>query len=243
MRDRAFGVRPTICSGLGASVAWGGDKVSEQVVCMNDSAVINIENWLCQARGGNADALGRLLGTYMNYLKTLAHAQMDDRLKRRVGASDIVQETLLEAHRDFLQFVGKSPAEFSGWLRTILINNLKRAIECHLMTAKRDMRRELSMEDLKGRADQSAARLEALVAAPNPSVSSDILRHESLIRLSDAISRLPEEHREVIILRHIQGLPFKDIGERLNKTSGAVRMIWMRAIEKLRETSASSTGR
>lgn len=214
-----------------------------EVLGMNDSAAINIENWLCQAKGGNKEALGRLLGLYMNYLKTLAHSQMDDRLKRRVGASDIVQDTLLEAHRDFLRFVGKSPAEFSNWLRAILINNLKRAIECHVLTAKRDVRRELSLDDLKRRTDQSAARLESLLAAPNASAGSDFQRHESLIRLSDSIAKLPEEYREIIILRHVQGLPFKEIGERLHKTSGAVRMQWMRAIEKLRETSASSTGR
>ena len=210
---------------------------------MNDSAVMNIENWLCQAKGGNTDALGRLLGAYMNYLKTLAQAQMDERLKRRIGASDVVQETLLEAHRDFLQFVGRTPAEFSGWLRTILINNMKRAIECHLMTAKRDVRRELSLEDLNRKTNQSAARLESLLMAPNRSVGSEAQMHESLIRLSDSIAKLSAEHREVIILRHIQGMPFKEIGERLNKTSGAVRMTWMRAIEKLRETSTSSTGR
>ncbi|MBU6174565.1 MAG: RNA polymerase subunit sigma, partial [Planctomycetes bacterium] len=58
----------------------------------------------------------------------------------------------------------------------------------------------------------------------------------------DSIARLPDEYREVIILRHIHGLAFNDIGLRLNKTSGAVRMIWMRAIEKLRESAASSTG-
>ncbi len=210
---------------------------------MNDSAVMNIENWLCQAKGGNTDALGRLLGAYMNYLKTLAQAQMDERLKRRIGASDVVQETLLEAHRDFLQFVGRTPAEFSGWLRTILINNMKRAIECHLMTAKRDVRRELSLDDLNRKTNQSAARLESLLMAPNRSAGSEAQMHESLIRLSDSIANLSSEHREVIILRHIQGMPFKEIGERLNKTSGAVRMIWMRAIEKLRETSTSSTER
>ncbi len=209
---------------------------------MNDSAVINIGNWLCQAQRGNSDALGRLLAAHMNYLKTLAYAQMDERLKRRIGASDIVQETLLEAHRDFLHFVGKSPAEFTSWLRSILINNLKRAIECHLMTAKRDLRRELSLEELKRHADQSSARLELLLASSTSSVSSNAQLHESLIRLSDSIARLPDEYREVIILRHIHGLAFNDIGLRLNKTSGAVRMIWMRAIEKLRESAASSTG-
>jgi RNA polymerase sigma-70 factor (ECF subfamily) len=210
---------------------------------MNDSAVMNIENWLAQAKGGSREALGRLLGAHMNYLKTLAYAQMDDRLKRRIGASDIVQDTLLEAHRDFLHFVGKTPAEFSGWLRMILINNLRRAFECHLKTAKRDIRRELSLEDLDRKADQSASRMEWLLAAPNRSAGSEALMHESLIRLSDAIANLSAEHREVIILRHVQGLPFKEIGERLNKTSGAVRMLWMRAIEKLRETSDLSTGR
>jgi RNA polymerase sigma-70 factor (ECF subfamily) len=209
---------------------------------MNDSAVINIGNWLCQAQRGNSDALGRLLGAHMNYLKTLAHAQMDDRLKRRIGASDIVQETLLEAHRDFLHFVGKSPAEFSSWLRSILINNLKRAIECHLMTAKRDLRRELSLEDLKRHADQSSARLESLLASSTSSVSSNAQLHESLMRLTDSLARLPDEYREVILLRHIHGLAFNDIGLKLNKTSGAVRMIWMRAIEKLRATTASSVG-
>lgn len=209
---------------------------------MNDSAVINLGNWLCQAQRGNADALGRLLGAHMNYLKTIAYAQMDERLKRRIGASDIVQETLLEAHRDFLHFVGKSPTEFTSWLRSILINNLKRAIECHLMTAKRDLRRELSLEELKRHADQSSARLELLLASSTSSVSSNAQLHESLIRLTNAIARLPDEYREVIILRHIHGLAFNDIGLRLNKTSGAVRMIWMRAIEKLRESAASSTG-
>jgi RNA polymerase sigma-70 factor (ECF subfamily) len=210
---------------------------------MGDSAVINIENWLSQAQGGDNDALGRLLGAHMNYLKTLAYAQMDDRLRRRVGVSDIVQETLLEAHRDFLHYVGKSPAEFSGWLRMILINNLRRAIECHVMTAKRDVRRELSLSDVQGRTDKSAARLESLIASQSTSVSSVLQRHESLIQLSDSIARLPAEYREVIILRHIQDLPFKEIAERLSKTSGAVRMIWMRAIEKLRESSVSSAGR
>jgi RNA polymerase sigma-70 factor (ECF subfamily) len=125
----------------------------------------------------------------------------------------------------------------------ILINNVRRAIECHVRTAKRDVRRELSLSDIQGRTDKSAARLESLIASQSTSVSSVLQRHESLIQLSDSIARLPAEYREVIILRHIQDLPFKEIAERLSKTSGAVRMIWMRAIEKLRESSVSSAGR
>jgi len=209
---------------------------------MNDSAVLNVENWLSQARGGSADALGRLLAAYMNYLKMLAQMQMDERLRRRIGASDIVQETLLEAHRDFLNFVGKTPAEFSGWLRSILINNLKRAIECHVLTAKRDVRRELSLEEIRRKADQSTARLESLLMARHRSPGSESLLDESLIKLSDSIAKLSAEHREVIVLRHFHGMPFKEIAARMNKTSGAVRMLWMRAIEKLRETSATHSG-
>lgn len=202
---------------------------------MNDSATANFQTWLGQAQMGNPDALGRLLSAYMNYLKLLAQSQIDERLRRRVGASDIVQETLLEAHRDFLHFAGKSPGEFGGWLRRILLNNLKRAIECHLLTAKRDMRRELSMEDLNRSMDKSVARLEAFLADPGQSPGSDAQHHEFLLKLSDCIAVLPLEYREVIVLRHIQGMPFKDIAAKLGKTSGAVRMIWLRAIEKLRE--------
>jgi RNA polymerase sigma-70 factor (ECF subfamily) len=213
-----------------------------KVTKMTDSATMNLEGWLQQARQGSKEALGSLLSAYINYLKTLAQAQMDERLKRRVGASDIVQDTLLEAHRDFLQFVGKSPAEFSSWLRMILTNNLRRAIESHLLTAKRDVRRELPLDDFKRRADQSAMRLESLLATSQTSVGSEIQRHESLIRLSDSIAKLPAEYREVIILRHIQGMAFKDIGLQLDKSSAAVRMMWMRAIDKLRQQCDSNSG-
>jgi RNA polymerase sigma-70 factor (ECF subfamily) len=207
---------------------------------MNDSATLNFQAWLHQAKAGNAEALGRLLSAYMNYLKILAQSQMDDRLKRRVGASDIVQDTLLEAHRDFVQFVGRSPAEFSSWLRRILLNNLKRSIECHLLTAKRDVRRELSMDDLNRTLDLSVARLEAFLADPAQSPGSDVQHHEFLTRLSDCIANLPSEYRDVILLRHVHGLAFKEIADRLDKSSGAVRMMWLRAIDKLRDSSRAN---
>jgi RNA polymerase sigma-70 factor, ECF subfamily len=210
---------------------------------MNESATTNFHTWLVQAKTGNPDALGRLLSAYMNYLKLLAQTQIDERLRRRVGASDIVQETLLEAHRDFMHFAGKSPGEFGGWLRRILLNNLKRAIECHLLTAKRDMRREMSIEDLNRNMDRSVARLEAFLADPAQSPGSDAQHHEFMLKLADCIAILPTEYREVIVLRHIQGMPFKDIADKLGKTSGAIRMMWLRAVEKLREgTQAGLSG-
>jgi RNA polymerase sigma-70 factor (ECF subfamily) len=111
-----------------------------------------------------------------------------------------------------------------------------------LLTAKRDVRRELPLDDFKRRADQSAMRLESLLATSQTSVGSEIQRHESLIRLSDSIAKLPAEYREVIILRHIQGMAFKDIGLQLDKSSAAVRMMWMRAIDKLRQQCDSNSG-
>ncbi|HRX80773.1 MAG TPA: sigma factor, partial [Pirellulaceae bacterium] len=83
--------------------------------------------------------MSRLLQLYSNYLRLLACSQLDERLRARVSPSDIVQETLFEAHRDFDRFVGRSSGEFVGWLRTILVHNLARMVEHHLLTGKRDV--------------------------------------------------------------------------------------------------------
>src|SRR5437867_1969708 len=91
-----------------------------------------IELLLRNARQGQADALGQLLKTYQNYLTILATTQLDSKLRRRMNPSDLVQETLLAAHRDFQKFRGCSEREFLGWLRQVLIHCLHHAIEMHL---------------------------------------------------------------------------------------------------------------
>lgn len=187
---------------------------------------------------GDVDSLGALLTGYVNYLKVLSQAQLDVRVRRRVSSSDVVQDTLLEAHRDFPQFQGQSLPEFTGWLRRILINNLARIVESHVLAAKRDIRREKYLEEVDESLNRSAARLERILPDEGNTPASEVDRQETLVRLADAIASLAPKYREVIILRHIEGESFSEIGSRMDRTSGAARMLWMRAIEKLREAMA-----
>lgn len=171
---------------------------------------------------------------YNAYLKVIVAAQLDQRLRTRVSASDIVQETFFEAHRDFDAFRGHTPDEFLGWMRKILVNNLMRAVERHVTTAKRDVRREVSLDRMQTRVDQSASRFSSLVAGKNESPSTEAQRQESQASLATALARLPEDYRTVIQLRNLEGLPFTEVACRMDRTSGAVRMLWLRAIKQVR---------
>jgi len=167
---------------------------------------------LDQARTGDQESLGLLLKSYF----------------------DVVQETLLEAHRDFSSFVGTSIEEFTGWLRRILFNNLATAIEAHILASKRDVRKQRELEGDNKDASQFDGVFDFGLQADVSSPSSPLHRDESLRELKLAISRLPDTYRTVIEMRNFQGLSFAEIAKRVNRNSGAVRMLWVRAVEKLK---------
>ena len=194
---------------------------------------------LQQAQAGDAASLEMLLSNYIGYLKVLSQSQFDQRLNRRLNASDLVQETLLEAHRDFASFSGKTAAEFTGWLRKILIHNAARELETHLVAAKRNIQREQVMHHLGASLEQSHLRLSGMLTDGGRSPSSEVELQEALVAMANAIEELPQEYREVIVLRHLEGLAFKDVAERMHRTPGAARMLWLRAIERLREAMDS----
>lgn len=195
-----------------------------------------IDKLFASAREGSTSCLGRLLTLYSNYLKLLIATQLDDRLRVRVSPSDIVQETFFEAHRDFQQFRGQSPGEFVAWLRKILVNNILRVVEQHLLAEKRDVRREISLERIGRRLEESTARLESLLTQQSDSPSGHAQRNEHEVLLADALAELPDDYRQVILLRHIEGLQFEEVARRMDRSSGAVRMLWLRALERLRKT-------
>lgn len=178
------------------------------------------------------------MALYTGYLKMVVAAQLDDRLRRRVSASDVVQETFFEAHRDFPDFRGKSPEEFLGWMRRILINNLLRAVERHVQTAKRDVRREVSLDHLRRGVEQSTWQCAALLPGREASPSTELRRAESNTLLAEVLSTLPADYREVIRLRNLEGLPFAEVAERMDRSSGAVRMLWLRSLKALRDEFA-----
>jgi RNA polymerase sigma-70 factor (ECF subfamily) len=193
------------------------------------------EHLLSAARGGEREALGVLLEVYRNYLRLLARAQIDLHLQAKMNPSDIVQETFLEAFRDFGQFCGRTEAEFVAWLRQILVNNLARLVERHVLTKKRDVRREVSFERMAASVEQSSARLERTLAAATSSPSEGAQRHEHAAMLADQLALLPEHYREVLVLRHLENLSFDAVAERMQRSPGATRMLWLRAIDELRK--------
>ena len=152
----------------------------------------------------------------------------------RVSPSDVVQEAFFEAHRDFHQFRGESTAEFVAWLRRIVVNNILRVVEQHVLTEKRDVRREISLDEVGQRLEQSTVRLESLLAAQVDSPSGYAIRREREIQLADALAALPADYRDIIVLRHIKGMSFDQIAQNMDRSAGALRMLWLRALKKLR---------
>src|SRR5262245_45044258 len=202
---------------------------------MTTRAQHDAEQLFATARGGSNSCLGQLLSLYSNYLKLLVSAQLDSRLRARVNPSDIVQESFYEAHRDFAEFRGKSIGEFVAWLRRIVVNNILRVVEQHVLAEKRDVRREVSLEEIGRRLEQSTVRLETLLAVQTESPSGCAARREDEIRIADTLAQLPTDYRDVIVLRNIEGLSFEEVALRMERSAGAVRMLWLRGLKKMRE--------
>lgn len=189
---------------------------------------------LARAKSGEASALGTLLEWYVKYLTILASTQLDQRLRRRVSPSDIVQETLLAAHRDFQAFRGGSQGELLAWLRQILINSLHRSIATHVKAEKRDIRRDVSIHEVSNRLEESALNLAGQLQGHGDSPSAAMQRRECTVEFANRLSDLAENYRDVIVLRILQGLSFEEIAAQMGKSSGAVRMLWLRALDSLK---------
>ena len=203
----------------------------------NSSA--EFQDLLDRARHRDPAALGQLLQMYVHYLAVLATSNLDRRVRRRVSPSDVVQEAMLAAHRDFGAFRGATQHELLAWLRQILINTLHRTYATHCKARKRDIRREVSFDALAQNLDQSASRLENFVSSDVESPSGSMQADESAVELANELGRLPTQYREVIVYRILQGMSFAEIAERMDRSSGAVRMLWLRAIEAFKAARES----
>jgi RNA polymerase sigma-70 factor (ECF subfamily) len=173
---------------------------------------------------------GRSLEAFRSYLLLLARLQLDPGPRNRIDPSDVVQQTLLEAHAKADQFQGDDSAQ-AAWLRQALANNLRdawRALRRH----KRDIRRE---EDLEVAVEQSAARLQGILAAGKSSPSQQAVRNEDLRRLAEALTQLPEAQREAIVLHHLQDRSLSETARSLGKTDAAVAGLLHRGLKRLRE--------
>src|SRR4051812_24459022 len=174
-----------------------------------------------QARSGCNDALGQLLDGCRGYLLRIAGDDLDPRLQAKAGASDIVQETFLEAQRDFGEFQGDSEQELLAWLRHRLRYRAAKFIRSYRLTAKRATGREIQLDA----AGASSAVGPILVdGQPSPSERAVALERDHL--LEQAMDRLPDEYRRVIDLRYREGLSFDQIGVILERSPNSARKLW-----------------
>lgn len=171
------------------------------------------------------------LERYREYLRLLARLQMDPRLRQKLDPSDVAQETLLQAHAKKEQFRGQSEAELTAWLRRILANTLAMSVRRY-GRQRRDAALERSLE--LG-IEASSVRLEAWLAIEDPGPSQQAERNELLLRLAAALEQLPQEQREALELRHLQGHSVAEIGQHMGRSEASVAGLLRRGLMRLRE--------
>ncbi len=167
---------------------------------------------------------------FRTYLLLLARMQMGQKLCAKLDPSDVVQQTLLDAHRQREQFRGSPPAEMAGWLRGMLACNLADALRA-FSRGKRDVSRERSLE---AALDASSARIEAWLHAEQSSPSQKAQRTEDILRLVEALAELPEAQREAVVLHYWQGQTLAQVAVQLGRTSPAVAGLLQRGLKSLR---------
>ena len=183
----------------------------------------------CEALDSNAE-----LNRYRQYLLLLARLEMDPLLRERLDPSDVVQQTLLDAHEKRDQFRGTSEAERAAWLRRILANNLVDALRL-VGRKKRDVARERSLES---RIEQSSQRFGAWLTEEQSTPSQQLDQHEQAVRLADALAQLPHAQREALVLQNWESWPLARIAEHMDRTPAAVAGLLKRGLKRLRELLA-----
>ncbi|QDT11583.1 sigma-70 family RNA polymerase sigma factor [Planctomycetes bacterium K23_9] len=172
-----------------------------------------------------------IVAKYEPYLRMLARSQARKAYQAKIGASDMVQQAMLQAVQGLDGFRGQTEAEFRGWLRQILARHI-----CHLdrdlHRDKRDIRREQSMEQ---KLAQSSMRLEGLLAGEGPTASQNVAFGENVLKVADAVHRLPDSQSEAIRRHYLDGMKLAEVAEAMGKTTGAIAGLLHRGMKTLRD--------
>ena len=195
----------------------------------------DIEVLLSLAHRGDAAAAGTLLQAYRPYLTLLARVQLGKKLQGKADPADVVQEVFLDAHRQFGRFRGTTEAELTAWLRRILAGHIALLLRRFVGTQGRDVMLERS---LSAELDGASGLLDLGLFATQSTPSQHATRRERAVLLADALARLPDELREVLILRHLEELTFQQVAQRMGRSEGGIYKIWVRALGELQDRLA-----
>jgi RNA polymerase sigma-70 factor, ECF subfamily len=198
-----------------------------------------LQKFHSELQRGDAQALASLLNFYRPYLLATARARLDNRLRVKAGPSDVVQETLAEAHRawDKIEQRPRTEDEFREWIRGILLERLKALRRRFYRAQSRSLRRERSLDD-----GQSKRLIDQLAAGCSDSPSAALDRQALAERLEEALERLPDAYRQIILWRNRDNQKFTEIGACLDRSPDAARKLWRRAIRLLKKELGVSRG-
>jgi RNA polymerase sigma-70 factor (ECF subfamily) len=200
-------------------------------------ADLDTEFLLVLARLGDGVALGRLLDRYRNYIELLIRLQARRQLRNQIDAEDLFQEVGMEIHRKIATFRGSSVREFVMWVRHLIgsipANPIRHSPRTNFPVLRRN-------RGLIGERDRSSRALNRSLIVPKGTPSQQAIRREHTVMLANALEKLPEDYREVIILRHIEGISFPEVARRMGRTEDSAKTVWLRALARLRRTLEES---
>ncbi len=192
----------------------------------DDESIATLVN---DARTGCGQSQNQLFNQLKNYLAYIANQNLDDHYQAKFGASDIVQQSFVQAIQGFNKYQGSTSAEFKGWLRMIAINEIK-SLKRKFNSAKRKVHRE---QAISPDSQASGGTLELFDSFCTP--ASHMVEQEKTDVVMDAIGQLPELQQEVIKMRNWEDMTFSDIGEKLGVSAAKAAKLWYGALIKIEE--------
>jgi RNA polymerase sigma-70 factor (ECF subfamily) len=217
--------RPVFSTG----VSQGAGAVDPPIANPTLEVADDVAGWVAAARQGSPEAMGKLAEACRGYLLLVANGELSPQLRGKIGASDIVQETLLRAQQGIGEFRGQDEEQLLAWLRRILLNLLGNVHRDYQQTQRRQVAREAPW----GNPGPGDAVMPLAAVGDTPRTAA--VAGEEAILLRRALLRLPDEYRRVVVLRNWERLSFDEIGEKLDRSAEAVRKLWSRALCRLEQ--------
>jgi len=187
---------------------------------------------MARAGGGDEPARQELLDRYRDFLRRMVEVRLDRRLAARVDASDVVQETLVEASRRLDDYLRERPLPFFGWLRQLAGERMIDMHRRHVVSQRRSVMREhRDSEPVDASADELVRRL----LAGDTSPSQHVIRKERHEQLRKALGALTDRDREIVLMRHLEHLSTAEIAGALEISESAVKSRLLRALLRMRQ--------
>ncbi len=201
---------------------------------MSRSAEVNapqdaVRELLDTARAGSAEDFGTLIAGLRDYLLLVANRELTPNVRAKISASDVVQETFIQAQRKIAAFEGGTTGELLAWLRGILLNKIQVAEQRYIGVQARDVRREVELNARSASAGREAALLDR-----HESPSRHAIIAERSAAVDEMLGRLPSEYERVLRLRYWEQLSLDEIAQQMNRSADAVQKLWFRAVERIK---------